>query len=506
MRKTRGLIAAGHIATAEAAAMILREGGNAFDAAVAALLATFTAEPCMSSAGGGAFMTAFRSDGTALVYDFFVQTPKVKKRAEEIEYFPIELDFGTAKEVFYVGMGSVGVPGTIGGAFEIAKHLGSLPMDVLAAPAIQMAREGVDMDDFQFHDFNLLEKILKLSHPSPVFWKGDRLLKVGEKVTNPDWANCLDFLVRDGIEEFYQGDVAKLILKLNDAKGGHLSAKDLASYRTLEHAPLVFPYRDRTVITNPGPSLGGNIVAIALAMLEKKGVAKYARESVAHVENIMDVFSRVDEIPRTPAALAQALAHWYPGRSAQAPAHNSRKIGGTSHFSILDEHGNAVSISTSNGEGCGHFVPETGIQLNNMLGEMALLPHGVHSWTPNVRLGSMMAPTVVLDAAHKAEIVLGSGGAGRIPFMLTQVLHNMIDLGMNLKDAVDAPRQHWHAGIANLEPGLPSEVQMPASLKSLVSWEQKSLFFGGVHAVCQVKNGMEAEGDQRRGGVMLNVE
>lgn len=505
MSKTRGLIAAGHIATAEAAAMILREGGNAFDAAVAAMLASFTAEPCMSSPGGGAFMTAFRKDGKALVYDFFVQTPKHKKLADEIDYFPIEIDFGTAKETFYVGMGSVGVPGTIAGAFRIAEQLGSLPMKVLAEPAIQMAKEGVAVDDFQYHDFHLLTDILKLSHPSPVFWNGDRLLNVGEKVRNPELGDCLEFLVKDGIDEFYKGDVAQLILKLNDAKGGHLTAEDLAAYAVQQYDPLVFNYRDRTVLTNPLPSLGGSIIAVAMAMLEKAGPVDYAAFSPDHVERLMEMYSHLSPVPKTPYHMSQLLEQWYPGQAASAH-HKSRKLGGTSHFSILDEYGNAVSISTSNGEGCGHFVPETGIMMNNMLGEMALLPNGIHSWERDVRLGSMMSPTIMLDADQKAEIVLGSGGAGRIPYMLSQVLHYVVDFGFDLRTAINAPRIHWHEGICNLEPGLPRELKTPPSMKEIVHWEDQSLYFGGVHAVRSIAGGMEGEGDERRGGVMLRVD
>ncbi|MEM0998214.1 MAG: gamma-glutamyltransferase [Bacteroidota bacterium] len=505
MSKTRGLISAGHIATAEAAAVVLREGGNAFDAAVAALLASFVAEPCMSSAGGGAFMTAFTQDGNALVYDFFVQTPRHKRRADETEFFPIVIDFGTTQETFYVGLGSVGVPGTIGGAFRIAEQLGRLPMSVLAAPAIRMAKEGVEMDDFQNHDFNLLEDILALSKPSPVFWGESGLLEVGERTRNPEFADCLEFLVHDGIGEFYRGDVAKLILKLNDENGGHLTAEDLANYAVDQHTPLAFPYRDRTVLTNPLPSLGGSIIAIALAMLERKGPVAYAPYGREHVGRLMEVYAYLDRVPKTPAHLSRELARWLPG-SADGFTHRSRKLGGTSHLSILDEEGNGVAISTSNGEGCGHFVPGTGIMLNNMLGEMALLPHGLHSWEPNVRLGSMMSPTILLDAADRVEVVLGSGGAGRIPFMLAQVIHYMVDLGLDLRTAINAPRLHWHEGVCNLEPGLPADVPAPETLREMRAWSEQSLYFGGVHAVRRVGDGLEGEGDQRRGGVMLRVE
>lgn len=505
MRKTRGYIAGGHIATAEAAATMLREGGNAFDAAVAALLASFIAEPCMSSAGGGAFMTAFTDRGQALCYDFFVQTPRHKRRETEIEFFPVVLDFGTATEEFHIGMGSVGVPGSLAGIYAIHEDLCSLPMRVLAEPAIDLAKNGVIVDDFQYHDFCLLEPILRHTLPVEVFWRDDHLIKAGERMFMPEFADCLDHIVREGVDEFYKGEVAKMILRLNDEKGGHLQADDLAEFTVARRKPLVFPYRDRTVITNALPSLGGATMGIALGMLQALGEVDYEAGDPTHVERIIDVFARVAEVPRNAAELSKALRQWH-GIGGQPPVPRSNKLGGTSHFSILDEHGNAVSISTSNGEACGHFVPGTGILMNNMLGESALLPNGLHSWEENVRLGSMMSPTLVLDREQRAEIVLGSGGAGRIPFMISQVLHYIIDHGMPVQEAVQAPRLHWIDGVCNLEPGLPTDVRYPDTMQNLLAWDKQSLYFGGVHAIMRRGREMEAEGDQRRGGVKLLVE
>lgn len=504
MQKTQGFIAAGHEATAEAAATILEEGGNAFDAAVAALLASFVAEPCMSSAGGGAFLTAFRADGTAFTYDCFVQTPRHKKPADEVEFFPVELDFGTAKETFYVGLGSVGVPGTIAGIWKIHRDLGSLPLRVVAEPAIRLAREGVQMDDFQYHDFCLLEPILRLSKPSPVFWRDDRLIRADEVLKMPDFADCLDHLVREGEDEFYKGEVAKMILQLSDDRGGHLTAEDLALYTAPRYQPLRFPYRNRTVLTNPFPSLGGAIIGIVLARLEAAGDPVSGPGSKAYVERLAQICSDLDRLNKTPQNLAAELQRWFPDLvPGRGPA--SRKMNGTSHFSILDEDGNAVSVTTSNGEGCGYFVPDTGIILNNMLGETALLPNGLHSWEPNVRLGSMMSPSIVLGPDGQAEVVLGSGGAGRIPFMLSQVIHQLVDYEMDIAESVQFPRMHCIDGTMNLEPGLDPRARMPAEVRGILPWEKQSLYFGGVHAVQKRGGRMAAMGDPRRGGVTRQV-
>lgn len=505
MTKTRGHIAAGHTATAEAAATILREGGNAFDAAIAALLASFVAEPCMSSAGGGAFMTAFRPDGLSFTYDCFVQTPRNKRPEEQIEFFPVEIDFGTAKEVFHVGMGSVAVPGTIAGIFQIHEDLGSLPMRVLAEPAIHLAKNGVLIDAFQNHDFHLLEDILALCKPSPVFWNGDQLIETGERMFMPDFASCLEHIVREGRDEFYKGDIAKLILKLNEQKGGHLTAEDLAAYTVPRRQPLRVPYRDRILLTNPLPSLGGSLIALALAGITSQGEVDFPIGAPEEVERFGKVLSALDRLEKTPPNLARALQQAYPDQQFQFQAAGGRKYGGTSHFSILDEHGNAVSVTTSNGEGCGHFVPETGIILNNMLGESALLPNGLHSWIPDSRLGSMMSPSILLDAEEKAEMVLGSGGAGRIPFMLAQAIYKAVDQGADIHTIVNSPRMHIIDGTANLEPGLPEGVPMPPEVREVVHWEEQSLYFGGVHAVLRKGKSLDGQGDERRGGVSMEA-
>ena len=162
-------------------------------------------------------------------------------------------------------------------------------------------------------------------------------------------------------------------------------------------------------------------------------------------------------------------------------------------------------MTTSNGEGCGHFVPGTGIMLNNMLGEMALLPNGLHNWEENIRLGSMMSPTIVLDDTGKAELVLGSGGAGRIPFMLAQAISKVVDQGLDIHTAVNHSRMHVIDQICNLEPGLSVSEAKAGTFNQMVHWEEQSMYFGGVHAVLRRSDSTFAEGDERRGGVTASV-
>ncbi|MFN7118422.1 MAG: gamma-glutamyltransferase, partial [Saprospiraceae bacterium] len=156
-------IAAGHEQTAQAAAEILKSGGNAVDAAIAALLMTWVAEPCLSSAGGGGFALVRTANGDTKLFDFFCQTPKARRPMSEVDFFPVVVNFGDAQETFHVGKGATATPGAVAGVFTLHQQYGSLPMRELVQPAITAAKEGVQVKDFQRFSFQLLEPILRLS-------------------------------------------------------------------------------------------------------------------------------------------------------------------------------------------------------------------------------------------------------------------------------------------------------------------------------------------------------
>jgi len=159
MKRRKGVIAAGHQETAIAAEMILKEGGNAFDALLAAQFVAFVAEPALTSLGGGGFLVAETAGGTQVVYDFFVQTPLIKRDESSLRFFPISANFGEVKQDFHIGPGSVAVPGMIKGLFEIHRDLCTLPISRLAAPAIELARKGVTMNSFQSNVFDIIKPI-----------------------------------------------------------------------------------------------------------------------------------------------------------------------------------------------------------------------------------------------------------------------------------------------------------------------------------------------------------
>lgn len=501
--KTKGAIAAGHRVTAEAAQTVLASGGNAFDAACAALMASFVAEPGMSSPGGGIYVNVHTSEGENFILDGFCQTPAHKKPESELDFFPVDIDFGTTVEVFQIGLGSMAIPGSMGAMFRIHKDLGSLPLLELAQPAIRAALAGVEVDEFQFHDFHLLRDILAHTQKhSDMFFPDGRFIQLGDRQKMPGMADFLESICREGEELFYKGEIAKEIVQNCREQGGMITAEDLSGYRVEKRQPLAFPYRGRHIHTNPLPSIGGSLLTLIMHSLASGEISPFGTPEFARA--LLRGLHFGYQAPRNPQELYDWVQKHAPEASGPAwPDPAQAKINGTSHLSVLDAAGNAIAISTTNGEGCGYVISGTDIQMNNMLGEAALMPDGYHSWPEASRLASMMSPTIVTNQQQEVELVLGSGGAGRIPGAIAQVMHHVLDQGMSIQEAVKAPRIHWHEGVCNVEPGLHGLLQANEFAHTIKEWEKGSLYFGGVHALHQKEGVIEGQPDERRDGVML---
>ena len=483
---SNGIIAAGHDQTAQAAALILQDGGNAFDAAIAAFFASFITEPCMSSAGGGAFANILTATGQSVFLDFFCQTPKHKRPISEIEFEPMVVNFGETTETFHLGMGSIAVPGAIAGMYYIHEHFATIPMDVLIQPALDIARNGVPINDFQFFDIRVLRAIMtKEEEARQIFYPDGNPIPVGEILRMPAMADYLEFLVKEGKREFYEGEFAQQLVKDSQARGGFLTLDDLKDYKVNASQPLSFSYRDKTILTNPLPSIGGTLIGLLMRKLEQQFDNNYAAFSPQHVQTLQQIIDEVFRIERTVTNL-------------------NRKWGSTSHFNIVDKVGNAINITMSNGEGCGYMVPGTNIMLNNMLGEASLLPNGFHSWTPDTRLSSMMSPTMVIDAEGKFEIATGTGGSSRIPAAIAQVLHYLIDFKMDVHEAVHAARLHNEHLELNLEPNFVGKAKAQEGL-NIINWDTPAMYFGGVHTIHKKGTSLHAAGDTRREGFAMKV-
>jgi gamma-glutamyltranspeptidase/glutathione hydrolase len=511
---TRGAVAAGHPATVEAATQVLRAGGNAFDAVVAAHWCACVAEPVLTSLGGGGFLLAHPVDAPSCVYDFFAQTPKHKRPLADIDFHPIHADFGTTLQEFHIGYGSVATPGTVRGLFQIHRELCTLPMPLLLEPAVDLARRGVRINALQAYIFDIVKPIYLATPRAAQHFSSrqqpGRLAGDGETLQLPELADTLEALGRESDRLFYSGEIAAGIDAACRSGGGFLNREDLEAYQVIKRQPLSIRYRNAELRTNPPPSSGGLLIGFALNLIERLAPNGLDLRSPAAIGLLADVMQYTNEA-RLESIARDSLDHQllepaYFEQYLQRIQGRARAYRGTTHISVIDARGNLAALTSSNGEGCGHMIGDTGIMLNNMLGEEDLNPHGFHRWAENQRLTSMMAPGM-LQTGDGTRIALGSGGSNRIRSAILQVVCAIVDGGLSLADAVQRPRIHYEHDVLNLEAGYSDaeQAELRAQFEQLKCWPDRNLFFGGVHAVAHGPSGFDCYGDPRRGGVAARV-
>jgi gamma-glutamyltranspeptidase/glutathione hydrolase len=502
MSKGRAVVAAGHELTVSAAAEILEDGGNAFDAALAGVFVAFVAEAVFASPGGGGFLVAREGErDAAVLFDFFTETPRKRREQDQVEFFPIHADFGPAKQEFHIGLGSSATPGVVPGLFAVHEALCKLPMKRLVEPAVRAARRGFPLSDFQAYLFTVIAPILTASPGvAQIFAPGGKLMQAGETFRNEELAETLQWLAEDGARLFIDGDVGKAIVGQSLALGGHLTYGDLKHYHVALREPLYWMHAGAKVALNPPPAASGALIAFGLAYLEALAASGRALDAFA----LRSAMQASNEARATHGeGLAEKLAGGVLARELREAQRHPAAYRGTTHVSVIDAEGNAASVSLSNGEGNGYIVGNFGFMLNNMLGEEDLAADGLHAWRQGTRMSSMMAPTIILQPDGTVT-ALGTGGSNRIRTAILQVAVNLLDHGMSLDDAVEAPRLHVERdGTISFEPGLPEAAQAEflALGERAHAWPERNLFFGGVHAARRNgKVGVEGAGDPRRRG------
>lgn len=495
-----GVVAAGHPLSAEAGAEVLRAGGNAVDAALAAMLTSFAAEPLLSGLGAGGYMLVVPGEDARLwraaerdpvLLDFFVEVPgRGADAGQRAELVPVDVSFGDAVQLFNVGAASVGTYGMAHGICTAAERFGRIPLAELAAPAAALARAGVPLNAQQAYVVEILGGIVTLTpEVAAIYAPEGPVLREGEAVRQPELADAIERLAAEGARPFYSGDVAAAVAALMAEQGGLLTAADLAAYETVLREPVRARYRGREVLTNPPPSAGGTLIAYALALLDRSDGPPSLEALVA----AMDATQR------------ERTAEFLDGLDEPAFAERffASRLGSTTHVAVLDGGGGACSVTCSNGEGAGIVVPGTGIHLNNMLGEHDLNPLGFHMFPPGRRLPSMMAPTAVLRGGVP-ELVLGSAGSNRIRSAILQTIVGVLDGGLGAGEAVRAPRVHFEDGVVYAEPGVDVGA-LEAGGHAVARFRALNLFFGGVQAVERdaVTGVLSGGGDPRRGGAAV---
>jgi gamma-glutamyltranspeptidase / glutathione hydrolase len=488
------MIAAGHPLTADAGARVLREGGNAVDAAVAAMLMSWVAEPLLTGPGSGGYMLVAGAGEQPLLLDFFVAAPgHGANLAERAPLVPVEVDFaGDARQTFHVGASSCGAYGSPAGIDAAVRRWGSMQLADLGAPAATLAREGVVVNAQQGEVVRLLEGIMR-STPQceTIFRPGGRLLTACDLFRDPDLGDAIERLGAEGAAPFYSGDIADRVVDWVGARGGVLTAEDLRHYEAIERDPLRVGYRGRDVLTNPPPSAGGILLALALGLLDE-GPAPPTLATI--VLAMQDAQSE-----RTREFVAGLPAPDF------ATSFLGSRLGSTTHLSVMDGDGRACAVTCTNGEGSGIVVPGTGIHLNNIMGEADLSPLGFHRAPAGLRMPSMMSPTVVMSGGD-VHVALGSSGSNRIRSAVLQTIVGVVDHALDACDAVAAPRVHFEDGVIYAEPGIPLG-ELRFDPHEIQAFRARNMFFGGVQAVCRDPDSgqLSGGGDPRRGGVAVRA-
>jgi gamma-glutamyltranspeptidase / glutathione hydrolase len=520
MSEPRGVVAAGHPLSAEAGAQVLREGGNAVDAAICAVLTSFVCESQLTGFGAGGFMMV-HEDGEDTLVDFFVAAGGADGMEREAELVPIPVYFDETPQIFNCGAASCGVPGNPAGLEHVWKRFGSMPLERLAQPGIELGRDGVVLTAAAEYFHEILHPILVSSPEAAALYtpEGRRLVE-GDTFHYPEMADALERFASEGAEPFYRGEIARKVCDWVRERGGTLGMEDMAAYEPIERRPVKAHFRGHEVLTNPPPSSGGILIGYSLGLLERLGSSSGVEEIVAateaanarrsgdfheglhdpeYVQRFLD--SDLDEV-----ATRIKGGEWVGGHGgAGGPDDPPDRLGSTTHLAVLDADGNCASVTCSNGTGSGVVVPGTGVHVNNMLGEEDLNPQGFHRIPPGRRVSSMMSPTLAL---REGEVVLGLGSAGsnRIRSAILQTTVRVLEQGMDAEEAVVAGRLHFEAGTVQAEPGVDDAALDDLERRGVpvVRWKRKNLFFGGAQAVRRDPQSGELSGggDPRRGGAV----
>lgn len=458
-------MASGHEKTTAAAHQILQQGGNAFDAILAAMMMSFVAEPLLSSPGGGGFLIASGPKQSPKVLDFFSDTPELSAASidtDGVDFYPIMGDFGPRQQEFHIGRAAAAVPAVPAGIFTIHQSLCSMPLADIAQPAIAAANAGITVNHQQAYVAMILKPIIESSDACKRLFKG---FSAGSVWKNPQLASFLDTLSKADHAWFYQGEIAA---DLSANQGGLLSQVDFDTYQCQIRNPLELTIGSHQILTNPQPSSGGYLIIEQLRRLKNR------HDELA----VLEAMQHADDLKRNPLAEVSR---------------------GTTHMSVADGEGNLASLTLSNGEGNGQIVGDCGFMLNNFLGEEDINTHGFFAWQEKQRMRSMMSPTLVLGP--NAQYALGTGGSNRIKTTLFQVINHLVNGKKHLKQAIEAPRMHYENSHLDLEPGFSATIteQLIKTNPIHSQWHNHNLYFGGVNAV-QSGTTTTAISDFRRNG------
>lgn len=500
VRATQGMVASVDAMATQVGVDILKQGGNAVDAAVAVGYALAVTHPQAGNLGGGGFMLLRTKDGATTTIDFREMAPAGATR----DMFLDEQGNPDSKKSLTSPLAS-GTPGTVAGLSLALEKYGSLPLNSVVRPAIKLAQEGFIVNDALADDLKTYGSEVLPHHENSkaIFWKDGEPLKKGDKLVQQDLANSLTMIAENGPDAFYKGEIARQIAQQMQQNGGLITTDNLAAYQAVERTPVSGEYRGYQIFSMPPPSSGGIHIVQILNILENFEMKKYGFGSADAIQIMAEAekyayadrseylgdpdFVNVPWQALTSKAYAKSIAGQIDINKAKpsseirpgklAPYESDQ----TTHFSVVDKDGNAVAVTyTLNTTfGTGIVAGNTGILLNNQMDDFSAKPgvpnvYGLvggeaNAVGPKKRPLSSMSPTIVVKDG-KTWLVTGSPGGSRIITTVLQMVVNTIDFGMNVAEATNAPRFHhqWLPDELRVEKGF-----SPDTLKLLEQKGQK---------------------------------
>ena len=483
VRARHGMVVAMESIAADVGVSVLQKGGNAIDAAVSVGFALAVTHPFAGNLGGGGYMLIRLADGRTTFIDFREQAPE---QASHDMYLDAA---GNLTKASIEGWRSSGVPGTVRG-FEIAvKKYGRRSWAENMAPAVELASKGFPVSYPLAEGLKGSRSLASSPESKRIFQKDGAFYDVGETLVQPELAATLRRISANGPNEFYEGETAARFAEEMTKHGGLISRADLKAYKAIERTPLTGTYKNYTVISAPPSSSGGIVLLEMLGILQGTGYEKGGLGSASSIHYLAETMRRAYadrneylgdpdfvKVPVSglldPAYLARLRGSIDPERATPSnDVRPGRPVGSesmeTTHYSVVDAEGNAVAVTytLNGGYGNGITVPGLGFLLNNEMDDFSSKPGSPNMFglvqgennaiAPHKRPLSAMTPTILLKDG-KLFMTVGAPGGSRIPTAVLQVILNVVDFGMNVQDAIDAPRVHhqWLPDRLSLERGI----------------------------------------------------